>query len=85
VRESALAARNTAHESMARRLDHRRDALQPDLYHQRELQGEATSADTPVDDEGSRGRRESSVLSHYSYTYEYGTDFTLHGVVLRPN
>ena len=48
---------------MARRLDHRRDALQPDLYHQRELQGEATSADTPDDDKGSRGRRESSVLS----------------------
>ena len=53
---------------MARRLDHRRDVLERDLYHQREVQGEATSADTPDDDKGSRGRRESSVLSQYEYS-----------------
>ena len=52
---------------MARRLDHRRGLSQQELLHLREEQGEATSADTPEVDEGSRGRRESSVLSH---TYE---------------
>ena len=47
---------------MARRLDHRRDVLQPDLYHQREVQGEATSADTPDGERAHRGRRESITL-----------------------
>ena len=45
---------------MARRLDHRRDLLQPDLYHQREVQGEAMSANTPDGERANRGRRESS-------------------------
>ena len=49
---------------MARRLDHRRDLSQQELHHLREEQGETTSVDTPEGDEGSRGRRESTVLSH---------------------
>ena len=48
---------------MARRSDHRRALSQQELNHLREEQGETTSVDTPEGDEGSRGRRESNVLS----------------------
>ena len=43
---------------MARRSDHRRDVLEREVYHQREVQGEATSADTPDGERAHRGRRE---------------------------
>ena len=47
-------------------IHHRRDLSQPELYQQREEQGEATSADTPDGEKGIRGHRESSALPHLS-------------------